>query len=146
MLLGPVHRGVGVSEQRLGRATVRDRDPDAGGDDGLETVEVERVARDAQQPVGERVGVLDAVELLADDDELVAAEPGDEITGAQRLVEAATHLDEEAVSGVVADAVVEDLEPVEVEEEHGDIRAALPLVATDPAEPFEAPAPGWGGR
>ena len=141
LLLRPVHGGVGVAKERLGGAAVGDGDPDAGGDDGLEPIEVERLAGNVQEPFSERVGLLDPVELLAHDDELVAAEPGHEIAGTQRLVEAPTHLDEEPVAGVMAQAVVEDLEPVEVEEEHRDVGSALASVPTDLPQPFEGLLP-----
>ena len=41
-------------------------------------------------------------DLLADHHELVAAEPCDEVAGAQRDAQARTHLDEERVTGIVA--------------------------------------------
>ncbi len=60
-----------------------------------------------------------------DDDELVAAEAGDQVgavgASSQPLGEDA----DEPVAGVVAEVVVDGLEPVEVEEQRGD-RARLP--------------------
>src|SRR5581483_8198073 len=59
------------------------------------------------------------------------AEPGDGVGRAHDPLQPAGHLDEEVVADGVAQRVVDDLEPVEVEEEHG-----------DPARPWPAPGPG----
>ena len=58
---------------------------------------------------------------VADDEggELVAAEPGGGVPGADRVLEPAGGLDEQLVAGLVADGVVDRLEAVEVDEEHG---------------------------
>ncbi len=57
-------------------------------------------------------------EVLADDDELVSSEPGDGVVAADRRGETTTHRHEQLVARVVAEAVVDHLEAVEVEEEH----------------------------
>ena len=65
--------------------------------------------------------VRDGVE---DDPELVAAEPGDGVAGAQARREPLPDRDQQPVADGVADALVDDLEAVEVEHDHGD-RAGL---------------------
>ena len=89
------------------------------GDDDLGV----RRARTAR--LSARIGALGELfdlalvgEVLADDDELVAAESRDGVVAADRGGEPAPHRDEQLVAGVVAEAVVDDLEAVEVEEEH----------------------------
>ena len=51
--------------------------------------------------------------------ELVAADPGDEIAVVHGAAQALGDLDQQAVAGLVAEAVVDELEVVEVQEEHG---------------------------
>ena len=69
-------------------------------------------------PLGERDGVVLA-DLLAHDDELVAAEAGDQVAGAHRRAQPVGHLDEQLVAGGVAERVVDDLEVVQVQEQAG---------------------------
>ena len=61
------------------------------------------------------------LEQLEQDRELVAAEPGDDVAGADRRAQPHGDLDEQAVAGVVADAVVDLLEAVEVDEQHAEM-------------------------
>ena len=75
------------------------------------------------------------VEAVAHDDELVAAEPRHRVAVAQRATQPLPELHEDAVPGVVADAVVEHLEPVEVEKEHRGVAARLAALG-DLAEPL----------
>ena len=53
-------------------------------------------------------------------DEFVAAETGDDVVHPQSGREAMAERDEHLVADVVAHVVVDFLEPVEVDEEHGD--------------------------
>ena len=66
------------------------------------------------------------VDVLADDDELVAAEAGDEVARAHGRAQPARDLDEQLVAGRVAEGVVDDLEVVQVEEEAGQAAGARP--------------------
>ena len=52
------------------------------------------------------------------DRELVTAEPGDRVTRAQRLLQPSRHRDEQVVADGVAEAVVDELEAVEIEQKH----------------------------
>ena len=58
--------------------------------------------------------------VFDDHDELVAAEACNGVGPAQAVDHALRDLGEETIAGIVAQAVVDELEPVEVEEEHGD--------------------------
>ena len=61
-------------------------------------------------------------------DELVAAEPRHRVAVAQALAQPLRHLPAAAVAGVVAQRVVDDLEAVEVDEQHRErARVALRL-------------------
>ena len=72
-----------------------------------------------EQPAGDRLDRLDRVDALDQDDELVAAEPGDGAVGAGDLEQPLGHLDEQGVADLVAEGVVDGLEPVDVQQEHG---------------------------
>ena len=67
--------------------------------------------------------LVDPVDL-ADHHELVAAEAGHGVGGAHALSQPVGGLHQQLVAGAVAEAVVDDLEVVEVEEEHDDLGAA----------------------
>ena len=130
-LLGAVHRGVGVADQVLD-VLVRiggERDADAGAEDIVSPcVQVERQAeRRAARARPTAIGVLLVDDVLAQDRELVAAEARDRLVPAQRVAQALGDGDDQLVAGGVAEAVVDDLEAVEVEEQHGDVAAAAAL-------------------
>ena len=78
----------------------------------------ERLREGHDQPVGEgdgdRVGAL--VGRGQQHDELVAAQTGDEVAVAADRAQPVGDLDEDAVAGGVAEAVVDRLEAVEVEQ------------------------------
>ena len=63
--------------------------------------------------------------FLENDDEFVAAEPRHDVARAQRLAQPAGDLDQQDIAGVMPKQIVDDLEPVEIDEEH----RKLPLVA-----------------
>ncbi len=67
--------------------------------------------------------------------ELVAAEAGGGVPGPDGLLEAAGGLDEQLVTGLVADGVVDGLEAVEVDEEHGGAGVARAAAGEGLADP-----------
>ena len=119
--LGAVHRGVGVAQQVLRPLVLGgvDGDADAGGDEDLVAAEVDRRRQALVDAVGHPHGVADVAPPFEQDRELVAADAGDGVRGAQRRGERAGDLDQQLVAHQVAEAVVDDLEAVEVEEEDG---------------------------
>ena len=80
----------------------------------------------------------------AEHDELVAAEPGDGVAVADGAAEAVRDLDEHRVAAVVAEAVVDVLEAVEVAEQHRD--APLGAVGQPLQCPFEQHPVGQSGQ
>ena len=82
------------------------------------------------------------------DGELVAAEPGDGVARAQRRDERPAICDQQLVAGQVAEAVVDDLEAVEVEEEDGGQPLRLAARALDrlPQPVHEQRAVGQAGE
>jgi hypothetical protein len=121
-LLGLVERRVGVAQQLRGLPVVwpGQDDPDARRGGGLVAAQLDGGGERRQDPLGggHRLGpVADPVEQHR---ELVASDPGDGVDGPDATPEAIGDGDEEAVSRRVAEGVVDEFEPVEIEEEHGD--------------------------
>ena len=77
------------------------------------------------------------VDVLGQHGELVAAEARHGVLGPQRLLDAGRDGGEQLVAGRVAEAVVDELELVEVEEEHRDRAAAGAALRQRVLEPVE---------
>ncbi len=126
--LRPVQGGVRVTNEVLGRilGTLGDGDADARGDDDL-TGRQRDGMRDRPAEPGRDVGRFAlAPHVLAKDHELVAPEPADGVTRAEARPQPLPDADQHLVPRGVPQAVVDDLEPVEVEEHHGH-RMGAPL-------------------
>lgn len=133
-LLGPVHGGVGVSDEQLGlgreivavgRMGVRSGalaqrhgDAHAGPHEHGRPVQIERRPELDGQAGRHRRRAGFSLDVLTDEEELVAAEAPDRVAGTQRPLEARGHLLEQPVTGGVAEAVVDHLEVVQVDEQH----------------------------
>ena len=101
-------------------------DADARREEQLVAVDGDRSFEHGVDPCREHVGV-DAGRFAVQEDELVPAEAGDELVGergGQPLRGGTEHL----VTGLMPDPVVDDLEPVEVDEQDDD-RVAVQLAA-----------------
>lgn len=93
-------------------------------------------------PLGDGHALLLGVgQVLAQDDELVAPETGDRVVRSDDRLEAGRHLDEHLVAGGVARGVVDGLEVVEVEEDHGGPRGAPAHGLERVLEPVEEERP-----
>ena len=92
-------------------------------DEVLDPVDREGLGEGGGDPVGDRDRLLLVGEAVDQDAELVAAEAGDDVAGAQVGAQARGDRAQQLVAGVVAEAVVDQLEVVEVEEEDPDRRA-----------------------
>src|SRR6266508_3653776 len=118
--LGLVHGHVGVTDQveRLG-ARPGDDDADAGVDLDVAAGHRDRRGQCLQQPLGggERVG--GAAGVLDQDDELVAAEPGDGVAGPYVGAQPLGDQGEQLVADLVSEGVVDGLERVQVQQQHG---------------------------
>ena len=136
-LLRPVHRGVGVAQERLRGPVVDQRDADARGHDERGARDLERAAHDVEHALGQLVRRLRILDPFADHHELVAPEACDEIVRPESALEPFTELDEQPVTGGVAHAVVQDLEAVDVEEEECGVRSSAARSAADAADPVE---------
>ena len=126
-----------------------DRDADARAEVLVLAVELDRRLDDLEQPFGHidrlPAGVL-GVEVVAQDRELVAAESGHGVAGPDRGTEARAELDHELVAGVVAEAVVHELEAVEVEEQDRGRGLASAGCGAGPGSGTRRRAAGSAGR
>ena len=95
-------------------------------------VDHDRILDRALQPLGhpsrveraeaDLAGVVGVLRRAVDEhDELVATEAGQLVADTHHRTETACHVAEEIVADAVAEAVVDDLEVVEVDEQHGDL-------------------------
>jgi len=114
-----VHRAVGVAHQGVGTGAgvARRGDPDAAADRDVVAAGHDRGGDRAHDAVGDGAHVVVA-QHRAERDELVAPEAGDGVAAAHERGQAACHLDEHLVAGMVAERVVDPLEVVEVDEAH----------------------------
>ena len=110
---------VSASRTRLSAAVAapRDRDPDAARDRQLQPPDLERGRERLQEPVGHGRGRVGARAALDEEHELVAAEASRELAVAQDRAEPPRRLQDHGVAGVVPEAVVDELEVIEVQEE-----------------------------
>jgi hypothetical protein len=118
--LGDVHGDVGVAQQ-LGLVdglALVEGDADAGADGDLPADQGERRAQGGQDPLGEHPRRLE-IRVLGQDGELVAAQPADGVVLAQAAAQPGPDLAQQPVPGAVTQAVVDHLEVVQVDEEHG---------------------------
>ncbi len=117
--LGPVHGGVRIPNQRLGRVGSRPHGhADAHAEEHLLSVDQERGLEGVGDALGHAPRLPAGGGVLAHDHELVAPEAGHGVLGPYGLAEPLGHRDQQGVPGGVAPAVVEDLEAVEVDEQH----------------------------
>ena len=149
-LLRLVHRGIGVVQQALRSAPrARHRDPEARRQPAVVAVELQRALDRLQEATGQlaRLGLgVHRVEPGAQHRELVAAEASDDVTRSHRLLEAVRDLSEQLVAGVVAESVVDVLEPVDVQEQDGDAGAVTFGPARVRCRGSRRTAPGWEAR
>ena len=91
-------------------------------DEPLAATHRERRAQVGADPVGDPAGVVGVDDRVEDDPELVAAEARDGVARSERADQPLTDGDQQAVADGVPDALVDDLEPVQVEEHDRDRR------------------------
>ena len=103
----------------------------------------ERHVEGGQHPLGDQRALGGGGVALDEDGELVAADPRHRVAEADAGPQPLADRHEEAVAGVVAEAVVDGLEVVEVDEQHGDRLVAALLRARGRAG--RGTARGWRG-
>ena len=118
--LRAVHGDVGVAQDGLRRGIgLGEGDPDRRVDEQLALRDLERRAQGLVHALGDERGLVGVGHAVEQDGELVAAEAGDRVRRPDGRLEPAGDRHEQPVSRLVAERVVDELEAVEVEEEHG---------------------------
>ena len=139
-LLGPVHRGVGVSKYVRGLLIPlgAQGDADADRDGDFAAVEVERLVRGGEEPVGDRLEIVRILDAVEQHRELVAPEPGEgavtpetshRVARPQGALQPFRQRHQQFVAGAVAQAVVDDLEAIDIDEEHRELRRCRRAIA-----------------
>ncbi len=120
--LRAVHGDVGVAQQFVGRDTAEFalRDADAGVDGDFQPAEQEGPAHGGDDAVGDDPGPGD-VGVVEEHHELVAPEPRGGVAHAQASAQPVRDLRQQDVARRVTERVVDHLEPVEVDEEKGEV-------------------------
>ena len=121
--LGAVHGDVGVAHDLVGAAVAGGAvgDADGRGDEDLVAVDGEGHPEQFLDPLGDVNRARNVVDPIEKDRELVAADAGDGVAGSEVVFEALRDALEQLVAERVAEAVVDVLEAVEVEEENGEL-------------------------
>ena len=105
-------------------------------------IDLQAILEPGEDPVGHPHRLLLVLQVFEQDRELVAAEAGHGVPGAQARLQPARHLHQEPVPRLEADRLVDRLEAVHVEEEDGE-RPALALrpLRQRGMQPIEEQAP-----
>ncbi|MNV67223.1 hypothetical protein D3C71_1600130 [compost metagenome] len=103
-------------------------DTDAGADHQGTTVHVQRLVQVVEDALGYLLGVAVAGEVVKQDDEFVAAEAEQLVSGAQGFFQAHSHFHQHAITDVVAEAIVDQLEAVQIDEQQRLVVTALALL------------------
>ena len=126
MALGLVHGGVGGAQVVIGgrEAGLAADHPDAGA--AGHGVRADPVGgREGGRHLPGAVGGARGIDGLQQHVELVAAHAGDKIDGPHAGFQPACHLLQQLVARMVPKAVIDGLEPVEVQQQHGE-RGGVP--------------------
>jgi hypothetical protein len=121
--LGAVHGGVGAGQQQRAVAAVvgTERDTDARVDVEGHAVEHEGVAQGRTQAARDLLRAS-CVGFGQEDGELVTAHPGEEVAGLQSPLQAWPHQAQQVVAHAVPEAVVDLLEPVQIDHQDRAVR------------------------
>ena len=107
---------------------------------------LERLGERAHEPLGDAQALRLVGDLVAQDGELVSAEAGDHVAGAQHRAQARPDLAQELVARVVPERVVEHLQVVDVDEERAIWRPSPSARRTASVQALEQQRRGWGAR
>ena len=120
LVLRAVHRRIGVAQQFLGAGVVRrgQRDTDGRRGEDLLGAQAERRLQLRDDAFGDMRRRLRIGDAFHQHGELVATEAGHHVAGLQAGAHATTHLEEQVVANQVAYRVVDDLEAIQVDEQH----------------------------
>jgi len=115
-----------------------DHDADAGRGKHVVSVDVECPGEFFMNPVRNGGGLVQCLQMLKQYGEFIAAIAGDQVMRAQTAAQALGDGHQQAVAKTVAQAVIDQLETVEVQEQHGEaLLLRLPALLQNLAEPVK---------
>ena len=119
---GPIYRDVSVAEDSFNVVAIwmAQRHADAGGDHHFTSIEGERAAELSSDVVGHRGRLCLAGDAVEQHHELIAAKAGDGVLGPSAGQQSGGRLHQQLVADGVAEAVVDQLETVQVDEQQCD--------------------------
>ena len=126
--LDQVHRRVGVRGQGLNVGAVDriDRRANRGGNVTFVIAELDRFTERSQQVSCDTFDVLAPCDILQKEDELISAKPCDDVASAHAAPQPGADLGQQPVARVMAEGIVDDLEAVEIDEQHGQLPVLAP--------------------
>ena len=132
VLFGAVHRGIGVTQQRLGIVAIGgiQTDSHARGDAHLAALDVKRRLKRLHQLLGRQRRILGTVQILEHYNEFVTADARDSVVRADGANESPGQLLEQCIAGGMTKAVVDVLEVIQVDE-HQREQGAAPMRMAD---------------
>ena len=118
--LGSVDGIARVTDQveRTGMTVETDSDADARADTARDPIELDRFADAGNESLGELDGVAHRRDAFGDDEELVTAEAGEQIAGANGALHPVGADAQDPVADVMAVGVVDAFETIEIDEQH----------------------------
>ena len=132
---------VRMSDDGSRRVVGQARDADRRVDVQRQLAEHERRDEQPAHASGQPFGVRDGAHVGQQDRELVATQPGDDVVVPQRAAQPLRDLLQQLVAAVVAERVVDVLEPVDVQEHEPDAGAGLLRLEDRAAHPLREHAP-----
>ena len=93
------------------------RDADRGRGLAFVAAQLQRLAEHGQQPARDAFDLISFAAFFQNDDEFVAAEPGHDVARTQRGAQPVRDFHQQHVAGIMPQRIVDDLEPVEIDEQ-----------------------------
>ena len=149
LLLGTVKRDIGIDQQppKIGVLTAADGNPDTDAEATRESLVIDGLAHPGDDPVGERFE-LPRNGVRHENDELVAADPRDQIVGPGLRLENLRGVNQHGITCGMAERIVDLFEAVEVEMQQRHIGGApgVPVAQSSESGIEHAPVaePGQG--
>ena len=125
---GVIHRGIGVLQHIMAVATVIGEEADADRGAGVQFVlfRHDRRAQAVDHLAGDEGGIGGGRNAGQDDDELITAQAGDEISFAGHCAESGSDFAQQLVTNLMPQGIVDGLEAVQVDEHDADPPAVPP--------------------
>ncbi len=143
------HRAVGLSQHLPALFSVvrKEADPDAGGHPDRMALDLERLLQDFQRALGRAFGIPSVLHIVQDQRELVAADACQRVRLPEARFHPLRHLAEEYVAHAVTQAVIDQLESIQIDIEQRYLPVLAPRLGHAVRQPIrQQPAIGQAGQ